>query len=530
MRQLVLLNDTFRFGRPAIADRPQNASKTVQTCFFLEFLALGLRIYWVRCYHFCMVKLLLGGSFTLRALDVGDNNHIEIAGKVVVMTPFALALNRFGLGARPDDAPPADPQRWLLAQLDAYDPLPAAWKAVARTPALIDGWSHMQRSVRQASDGQRSGIREAYLREGSKAYQSAVGARTTSALQTSTPFVERLVHFWSNHFAVSVDKLLIVGLAGSFEADAIRPNVLGSFEDLLLAVVRHPAMLLYLDQAQSAGPSSPMGSRGRGLNENLAREILELHTLGVRSGYTQDDVKEFARALTGWTLPGDGASVDGATHRFVPAMHEPGTRTVLGKAYPDGGEAQARAVIHDLVLAPATALHLARKLARHFVSDDPPPDLVQRLADAFTRTGGDLTSVYRALIASPQAWQPADAKFKSPWDWSISSLRALGRRAMAPMPAASLMTQLGQPVWRPGSPAGYSDTAATWAAPDALIRRVEVAQRLAQEAGDAADARSLAPRVLLGSLTEATATAISRAESGGTALALLLVSPEFLRR
>ena len=446
------------------------------------------------------------------------------------MTSAALALNRFGLGARPDDAPPADPQRWLLAQLDSYEPLPKAWQPVPRTPELIDVWNKMQRAVRQAPEGQRSGIREAYLREGRREYQAAVGARTTSALQTSTPFVERLVHFWSNHFAVSVDKLLIVSLAGSFEADAIRPHVLGRFEDLLLAAVRHPAMLLYLDQAQSTGPGSMVGSRGRGINENLAREILELHTLGVRSGYTQEDVKEFALSLTGWTLPGDGGAVGGATFRFAPALHEPGTRTILGKHYSDTGETQARAVIRDLVAAPATALHLARKLARHFVADEPPPALVQRLADTFARTGGDLTGVYQELIGSQEAWHPVAAKFKSPWDWSISSLRALGRTAMAPMQAANLMTQLGQPVWRPGSPAGYSDTAATWAAPDALMRRVEVAQRLAQEAGDAADARTLAPRVLLGTLGEASATAIARADSGGTALALLMVCPEFMRR
>ena len=445
------------------------------------------------------------------------------------MTPAAIAQNRFGLGARPDESPPADPRRWLLAQLDDYDPLPAAWMPLPRTTALVDAWNTMQRSVRQAPQGQQSGIREAYLRAGRREYQAAVGARTTSALQTSTPFVERLVHFWTNHFAVSVDKLLILGLAGSFEADAIRPHVLGRFEDLLLAAVRHPAMLLYLDQAQSTGPGSMMGSRGRGLNENLAREVLELHTLGVRSGYTQEDVKEFARALTGWTLPGAGAA-SVATFRFVPALHEPGPRIILGKTYAEEGEAQARAVIHDLVAAPATALHVAGKLARHFVSDDPPQALVQRLADTFMRTGGDLPAVYRELVASPLAWQPAPAKFKSAWDWSISSLRAMGRRAIAPEQAANLMTQLGQPVWRPGSPAGYDDTAATWAAPDALMRRVEVAQRLAQEAGDAVDARSLAPRVLPGSLGEATAACIARAESGGTALALLLVSPEFLRR
>lgn len=454
------------------------------------------------------------------------------------MVAPAIALNRFGLGARPGEPAPADPQRWLLSQFDRHEALPAPWKPLPRTPALVDVWLAQQRAVRQAPDGQRSGIREANLRQGREEYVAAVGARASSALQTSAPFVERLVHFWSNHFAVSVDKLLVVGLAGAFEADAIRPHVLGRFEDMLLAAVRHPAMLLYLDQAQSIGPGSPAGlraaqrqQRGRGLNENLAREILELHTLGVRSGYTQEDVTEFARALTGWTLPGDQA-VDGAaaTFRFVPALHEPGARTVLGRSYADGGEQQARAILHDLVTAAATARHIARKLARHFVADDPPPALVQRLTETFTRTGGDLPSVYRELVVAREAWQPGAAKFKSPWEWGISSLRALGRHEMTPMQATNLMNQLGQPVWRPGSPAGYDDVAATWAAPDALLRRVEVAGRITAQAGNAIDARALAPRVLPGVLGEATAGAIARAESPATALALLLVCPEFLRR
>jgi uncharacterized protein (DUF1800 family) len=448
----------------------------------------------------------------------------------------AIALNRFGLGARPDEAPPADPQRWLLSQFDKYDTLPAAWKSVTRTPALVDVWHAQQKAVRQAPEGERAGIRAAYLRKGRDEYVAAAGARVGSALQTSTPFVERLVHFWSNHFAVSVDKLLIVGLAGGFEADAIRPHVLGRFEDLLLAAVRHPAMLLYLDQAQSIGPDSPAGQRAqdrqqrrRGLNENLAREIMELHTLGVRSGYTQDDVTEFARALTGWTLPADDGTE--ATFRFVRALHEPGPRTVLGRSYADGGEEQARAILHDLATAPATAHHIAAKLARHFVADEPLPALVDRLAATFLRTGGDLPSVYRELVTSPQAWQPVNAKFKSPWDWAVSTFRALGRSDMPPMQATNLMNQLGQPMWRPGSPAGYDDVAGTWAAPDALLRRVEVAQRIAAQAGSAVDARSLAPRVLPGVVIgPASAGAITNAESGGTALAMLLVSPEFLRR
>jgi uncharacterized protein (DUF1800 family) len=455
------------------------------------------------------------------------------------MSPSAIALNRFGLGARPDEPFPADPPRWVLSQFDRFEALPGPWKAVPRTSTLVDVWLSQQRAVRQAADDQRSGIRAAYLRRSRDDYMAAVGARTASALDTTAPFVERLVHFWSNHFAVSVDKLLVLGLAGGFEADAIRPHVLGRFEDLLLAAVRHPAMLLYLDQAQSIGPGSPAGLRAarrqqarRGLNENLAREILELHTLGVRSGYTQDDVTEFARALTGWTLPAeDDGPTDAPNFRFVDALHEPGARTLLGRSYADGGEPQARAMIHDLATAPATARHIAAKLARHFVADEPAGTLVQRLADVFTRTGGDLPSVYRSLVESPEAWQARSAKFKSPWEWAVSAFRAVGRRDLPPMQAVNLMNQLGQPVWRPGSPAGYDDVTARWAAPDALIRRVEAAQRLSAQAGDAIDARAMAPRLLPGgALSDSTASAIARAESGTTALALLLVSPEFLRR
>lgn len=454
------------------------------------------------------------------------------------MSIESIALNRFGLGAMRGEQPPADPRRWLLAQLDAYTATPEPWKQVAHTPALVRDWIGQQRATRQASEGEKSGIREAYRRKGREDYQAAAGARVASALQTATPFMERMVHFWANHFAVSVDKLIVIGLAGGMEADAIRPHILGRFEDLLLAAVSHPAMLLYLDQVRSTGPNSMVARRAslrqrnaQGLNENLAREILELHTLGVRSGYTQADVTELARALTGWTLPGEEAG-DGAqpTFRFVAAMHEPGTRTVLGRAYPDEGQQQVRAILRVLAVAPATARHIATKLARHFVADDPPPALVQRLADTFLRTGGDLPSVYRDLVNAPEAWTAHAVKFKSPWDWTLSALRALGRRDMAPRQLANLLNQLGQPVWRPGSPAGFGDTNAAWAAPDALLRRVEVAQRLGAQAGDTIDARALAPRVLPGTLGESTRKAIAAAESPATALALLLASPEFLRR
>jgi uncharacterized protein (DUF1800 family) len=459
-----------------------------------------------------------------------------------VMTAAAsIALNRFGLGARPDDALPEHPQPWLLEQFDRYEPLPPAWQAVPRTSALVQQYLVQQRAIRDASEADRQPLRQALQRAAREQYLTSVGARTASALQTSSPFVERLVHFWSNHFAVSIDKgPQVLALAGPLEADAIRPHVLGRFEDMLLAAVRHPAMLLFLDQAGSIGPDSPAAmrvaattQRRRGLNENLAREIMELHTLGVRSGYTQADVTEFARALTGWTVAAlrpDGVTSDASAFMFRPPLHEPGMRTLLGRGYDGTGEQQALAILHDLATSPATAQHLATKLARHFVADDPPPALVRRLADAYQRSGGDLPTVYRELIAAREAWQQPFAKFKTPWEWSVSGLRALGRRDVPPQQVAGVMNELGQPVWRPGSPAGWDDIAASWAAPDALVRRVEVAQRIATQSGDAVDARELAPRVLPGVLHAGTQVAIARAESPASGLALLLVSPEFLRR
>jgi uncharacterized protein (DUF1800 family) len=312
-------------------------------------------------------------------------------------------------------------------------------------------------------------------------------------------------------------------------------------------------MQVFLDQTRSVGPDSMAALRAaqrnperkRGLNENLAHEIMELHTLGVRSGYSQDDVTEFARALTGWSLaanPGNAGNLASPNRRgieqnaapgsfvFRAALHEPGSRTIMGRSYDEPGEAQALTILHDLARAPATAQHIGVKLARHFVADNPPPGVSERLANAFERSGGDLPTVYRALLDTPQAWSPTAVKFKTPWEWTISSMRGLGWQDLGNLQSAPILTQLGQPVWRPGSPAGYDDIAASWAAPDALVRRVEMAQRFAARVGDRLDARSLGQTLLAGSLGEPTATAVARAESASTAIALLLVSPDFQRR
>lgn len=488
------------------------------------------------------------------------------------MVATAIALNRFGLGARPDEPAPADPRGWLRGQLDRFEPRPAA---IAQVPARREVAGDLANYIAQVQDenrGQRrnramppraapmradpqdparfAGLPESarrYLRRGIREHYMAMNsARLDAALTSPTPFLERLVHFWANHFAVSADKLAVIGMAGLLEFEAIRPNLLGKFADMLIAVEQHPAMLVYLDQAQSIGPDSRAAQlaarfarQRRGLNENLAREVLELHTLGVKGGYAQADVTELARALTGWTVSGIargpaarliGSSGDTGSFHFADAIHQPGERLILGRRYGQQGQAQAKAVLLDLAAHPATARHLATKLARHFAADEPPPAMVDRLAQAYLRSGGDLPALYRALIDSPEAWSERPAKFKTPWEWSVSTLRAVGSRHLEPDIAAGLLNQLGQPTWRPGSPAGWDDVASSWAGPDALVRRVEAAERIAARAPSGTDARALAERVLPGSLSAATRTAIARAESPQQGLALLLVSPEFLRR
>ena len=469
------------------------------------------------------------------------------------MNPAAIAANRFGIGMRGDAPPAPDPQASLLRELGAFEPHPPALSGLP-TRAEVAGALSQLRATRAAraptpAPAERKGrnpARKLERQEVHSIYLACAGARINAALVTPAPFIERMVHFWANHFAVSVDKAPVQGFAGLFEFEAIRPHVLGRFADLLGAALHHPAMLLYLDQAQSIGPESVAGrrrsarnARQSGLNENLAREILELHTLGVRSGYSQDDVTEFARALTGWTVAGLAAGQRHARGEpdiapgevyFREQQHQPGSRRILGKRYESSGAAQSQAVLGDLARHPATAQHIAAKLARHIIGDVPPPALITRLAAVFLASDGDLTQLYRALIEAPECWGPAPGKFKSPWDWSLSALRSINQDEVEAAPAAGMLLELGQPVWKPGSPAGYDDMNAGWAAPDALLRRVEAAQRLAQRAGHDFDARTLAGRVLPGGVGTATMRALSQAESGAQSLALLWASPEFMRR
>ncbi len=486
---------------------------------------------------------------------------------------LAIARNRFGLGTRADDAISGDPRASLMRQFAAFDPQPPVIAALPGSAVMARQFREYLATIRpflaangatgpaargsprtmklpapsgNAADiaGPEARIRADLRRQYRDSYGLQARARIAAALTTPAAFPERLVHFWANHFAVSADKLQSIGLAGTLEFEAIRPHVGGRFIDLLLAVERHPAMLLYLDQAQSIGPGSqlaeaarrrPNGRRQPGLNENLGREILELHTVGVGSGYGQADVLALAEALTGWSIGGfvrrplgieapDGAFV------FQPGWHEPGTRTLLGKRYAQSGSAQAQAMLADLAVHPATARHIATKLARHFVADVPPAALVDRLAARHIASGGNLMAVYQTLVDAPESWAVPAPKFKTPWEWAISALRGVGATAAPDLRVVAALNELGQPIWRPGSPAGWDDSAASWAAPDALLRRVETASRIAAQIGDRIDARTLAPKLLPGVLSAATAAAIARADSPQQGLTLLLAAPEFLRR
>jgi uncharacterized protein (DUF1800 family) len=393
-------------------------------------------------------------------------------------------------------------------------------------------------------------------------------ARSQWGATTDAGFAERWALFWANGLTVSATKFQSAVFMGQYEREAIRPHVFGRFEDLVLAAEQHPAMLLYLDQAQSVGPDSRAGQRrNAGLNENLAREIMELHTVGADGGYTQGDVTEFARALTGWSVPaprdqgmdmvranvqagaqgfGGGGQVEQALYaRGVQAavhgepgangfvyravVHEPGARTVLGKTYAEGQKAQGEAILRDLANSPRTARRLARRIAVHFVADDPPPALVAKLEQAWIGSGGDLSIVARALITAPESWEPRPAKIKTPYEFIVSAHRALGTTPQRVQPLQQALIAMGQPAYSAPSPEGWPDTAADWAGPDALVKRLDWSKAVADLAR-VMDPNTVAANALGARLGERTRLAVARAESRPEALTLFLMSPEFQRR
>jgi uncharacterized protein (DUF1800 family) len=366
-----------------------------------------------------------------------------------------------------------------------------------------------------------------------KTFRAEALARFQRASVAECGFAERLVVFWSNHFCISASKGGLARMwAGSFEREAIRPHVLGRFADMLMAVEQHPAMLFFLDNQQSLGPDSRAGiNRHRGLNENLAREIMELHTLGVNGGYTQDDVTSFARVITGWTYAGRlGQLGQPGTFVFNNNAHEPGAQRVLGKVYEAGGLAQGEAVLSDIARHPSTAKFIATKFAQHFVADDPPPALVARLQDVFTRTDGDLRLLANALVDSSEAWTAPLSKMRSPYEYMIATGRILSRVPEEPGRYLGGLNLLGQPLWSPAGPNGFPDTNAAWAAPEGMKLRLDIAAQVAAKLPDSIDPRELLELAAADAASDDTRRTVERAESRQQAMALLLMSPEFQRR
>lgn len=458
------------------------------------------------------------------------------------MTPSKMDLviaKRFGLGIRPEAATGERPdvRRLISDEIARGAHLPAV-DGLLDTPATIDLVTKLKRAkassisdMGRADEEQNPVVptlapNEIYRREAAVHFEAASSSRLG--------FAERIVWFWTNHFSVATGKsMLLKALAGVFEREVIRRHAFGRFSDLLIAAETHPAMLLYLDNQSSTGPASPTGARrGAGLNENLAREILELHTLGVHGGYSQSDVTSFAKVISGWTVGGLTTSKKSTVPSgfiFDVRRHEPGPQTILGKIYARPGIEQGLAILVDLAAHRSTARFIATKLARYFVADHPPESLIRELEQVFLETGGDLRHVYTALAASAAAITPPFDGIIGQEEFVVSCCRAFDVAPSTPLLLRYLM-ELGHPLWNPPGPNGFSSNADQLATPQGLKNRLVIASRLARSSR-----RNVRPDILLGEVagqpvSDETREAVMLAESREQAFALIAMSPEFQRR
>ncbi len=460
------------------------------------------------------------------------------------MRPRALtALTRFGLGPRPGDydAIKADPVEYVRAQ--CFRPESALITADLGSTAQIGGtYRDMDETFKVTRKAEAAkGATDADRAEADRArstrrdfiqasYLGEVEARFDHAVATNDPFIERLVLFWSDHFTIEIASSPVVRvLAGNFEREAIRPYVLGYFSDMLAAATTHPAMLIYLDNWRSVGPNSRIGRR-RGtasVNENLARELLELHTLGVNGGYTQEDVIALAETLTGWT---GGVSRGAGNSLFDMRRHETGPRTILGKTYQSRGQLQLQEVLPDLATHASTARHIATKMAKYFVSDNAPEALIEELTDTFMVTGGDLREMALVLVESDHGWAGEPSKTVPPYDFMVGAVRATNAEIDDPRRIVNAARALAQLVWGPPSPAGWPSEDDAFLGGDALLERIDFARELARRDAKIGRAQDLAKALMGDALDPFVAEAVDRAEDQQQALVLLLMSPVFHRR
>ena len=445
-----------------------------------------------------------------------------------------LAAIRFGYGLPLPEGAPETAQA-MLAALAGPDRAARDWP--------IDGLAVIQPKLAQLRKMKGAGrtdpalmpLYEQLQSEMSAAHTTAERRTIARALDAADGFRERLVAFWADHFTVLSKTKSDLMMPYALVEDAIRPNLCGRFSDLLTAATLHPAMLNYLDQSQSVGPNSFQGQRQeKGLNENLAREVMELHSLGVGAGYGQDDVRQMAELLTGVTYdPRLGT-------RFEPRRAEPGPETVLGVTYDGAGFDPVRAALGDLGRRPETAAHIARKLAVHFVSDTPDADLVAAMQTAFVATQGDLMAVYSAMLMHPAAWQPQAEKVRQPVDFVIASLRALQvsgadvmvmQRNLFRAKVQGAMAEMGQPWKKPKGPDGWPEDAEAWISPQSLATRItwvmQVPQKLVEKLPDPV---AMMTACLADRAGATLIWAVPRAEDSREGVGLVLASAEFNRR
>ena len=493
------------------------------------------------------------------------------------MTVFAnlglLALNRFGYGPRGDGdtaIAAADPRGFLRAELAQPGITLLSGAALPATPAAIALFNKDQAerkaerdqlSQQQADDATRakqlaalSAVSPVFAKlakaDAEKAaalvanppkpppkppspeqiiFRDEALARLRRAIEARAGFAERLVAFWSNHFCVSANKGGIArSITGAFEREAIRPHVLGKFSDMLIAVETHPAMLHFLDNEQSIGPNSKLGLKShKGLNENLGREIMELHSLGVGSGYTQADVTNLARIITGWSIANaNGKEGEPGTFFFHADAHEPGPIELLGKFYLEDGATQGKTALLDIARRPETAKFIAGKFARAFVSDQPSPRLVAHLAKVFHDTDGDLRAMALALIGDDDAWVPGPGKVRTPYEFIVAANRLIGHSPDEPGQVLGPLNLMGMGLWTPPGPNGYADSIAAWASPEGMKLRLDYCSQLASKLRDPPNPSDLLEAMCGAKPSAPTREAVARAESRQQGIALLLMSPE----
>lgn len=445
-----------------------------------------------------------------------------------------IAVNRFGYGARDDELAQAkaDPKKWLSSQLQTIqfsDNQPSSDDIFVDHAKFQKQKKLMKQQQKQAQGSQAQDKNKMIKSAARKTYMKMSAASLKQAITSRHSVSWRLLDFFSNHFSVSTSGRLMVGLSPTLEREAIAPNLLGNFEELLLAVEQHPAMLIYLNNEKSFGANSRMAKKRKiGLNENLAREIMELHTLGVDGGYSQIDVIELAKGITGWSVK-NTKKEHGTGFVFRAYGHEPGTRILLGKKYAQRGIMQGQQMLRDLAMHPSTAKYVCTKIAHHFVSENPAQSLIEKMQNTWLNNQGNIKQVMLTLFNAEEAWLESPQKFKTPREFVISSYRAIAPNRINDRTLFNSLTNLGQMPFNAGSPAGFSDKESDWLGASALMARVEWSSLVSAQV-KRINAEQVMATALGRSISKNTYQIVMRAESRQQASTLLLMSPEFQRR